>query len=333
MGTVKTAGRAMDLLDELGGNTSSVQSIKTTLGTEIAKYENDPVANAVYYCGGNVVYFANASSELNGRYFALGREIKNTAKYYNNVLESAKLIGKIDEANKKEINELRNIEKYINKSETLKCVASDFVGQISKSWLDGGSYLGLSKPNVNSAIGTVLNKVLYVCSSTTPRYVGQDLCTLVDLYILLDEVDVIGTTDYEDLMRTVDGTNLLEEITDILEDNPRMASISVDFENMTVSLVSAAILSDAISPADFQMIAGDIANAVNEVSGLSDEEQIAYITDSAFRTINQNGMSVSYDAVQVTAEKLVSDIKTTKGEITSSTIENFFEKYSAELNG
>ena len=333
MGTLKMADKALDMVEELASSNSSMQSIRNTLGTGLDEYKNDPLANVVYYCGGNIVYYANASSELNGNYFRLGREMKNTARYYSEILSSAKVIGKISEATPSEIRKLQDIEKYIKKSETLKCITSDVVSNISGAWLEGESYLGLTRPNVNSAISPVLNKVLYVCSNTTPKHVGKDISTLIELYILLRDTDVIGQASYEEIMSVIDRTDLIGRIEEILSKNPRMSNIVVDFENMTVSLVSSAMLSDAISPENFEMIAEDIASAVNEVSGLPEEEQIAVVTSRAFRTINENGMDVPYDVVQVTAEKLMADIKTTTGEITSKTIQNFFEKYGSSSQG
>ena len=331
MGSLKMVGKAVELGRTLGGEDVAIEESMGGIEAGISKYKDDPVANLVYYCGGNVVYFANASSELNGNYFTLGKELKNTAKYYDEIISAAKLMGRIDKADPKEVRELQNIEKYINKSETLKAIASDFVSEISGSWIEGEEFMGLERPSVTSAISPVLNRVLYVCSQTTPRFVAEDMGTLIDLYILLYESDIIGSSNYSEMVSLIDDTSFLEKVSDILKDNPRMKDISLDFENMTVSIISAALLSDAISQREFKMIAGDIADAVNNVRELPREEQISIVADNAYRTINENGLEVPFDVIQTTAERLVDDIETTKGDITAGTIENFFEKYSADL--
>lgn len=331
MGSLKMAGRAVEFGAELGSGNSQIETTVGNLDRSISEYKNDPVANVIYYCGGNIVYYANASSELNGNYFTLGRELKNTAKYYNEILSSAKLMGKIEQATPKEVDGLKNIEKYINKSETLKCIASDFVSGVSSAWMDGGSFMGLQRPNITSAINPVLNKVLYVCSQTKPRYVARDMGTLIDLYVLLYDSDIIGKANYAEMVSLIDDTNFLDKVSEILKDNPRMADISLDFENMTVSIVSAAVLSDAISQREFKMIASDIADTLNNVKDLSPEEQVSFVTDNAYRSINESGLEVPYSVIETTAKKLVEDIAVTSGDITSTTVENFFEKYRADF--
>lgn len=330
MGTVKMAGRAVDFGAELGKGNASLEKTVENIDRSLSSYENDPIANMVYYCGGNIVYYANASSELNGNYFTLGRELKNTTKFYDDILSAAKLVGKIEGASRREVEELRNVKKYINKSETLKCIASDFVSGISGKWLEGESFMGLAKPNLTSAVNPVINKVLYVCSKTTPRYVAEDMGTLIEIYILLYESDIIGKSDYSEMISMIDDTDFIDKVSEILKKNPRMADISLDFDNMTISIVSAAMLSDMISQREFRIIAGDIADTINNVKDLPLEDQISIVTDSAYRSINDTGLDIPYDIVETTAQKLVDDVNKTQGEITSDTIRNFFEKYSAD---
>ncbi len=330
MGSVKTLDRVFELAEDITVDGNNVLGdTKAELEDQLAVYRDDPIANAVYYCGGNIIYYANASSELNGNYFALGREIKNTAEYYNEILSSARLMANIDEATPDEVNELSSVGKYINKSESLKCITSDFVSQTAKAWMDGESFLGLSKPYVTSTINPVINKVLYVCSQTAPKYVEKDMTTLLELYILFYEAELIGVTDYSEMISIIDNTDFIERVEDILAKNPRMADISLDFDNMALNMISTAIL-DGMSEEDLDRIVTNISDVVNNVADMSDEDRIAIIKDEVYRSINKNGLKVSYDMVEVAAEQLVEDLRTTTGEITSDTIKNFFEKYSVD---
>ena len=79
---------------------------------------------------------------------------------------------------------MKVLGKEINKAETLKTVAADIVPELSKNWLDGKPYLGTDKPKFNKISESVFNKMLYVCKSSTVDTVGDDLNTLLNVYMI-----------------------------------------------------------------------------------------------------------------------------------------------------
>ena len=332
MGTVKTVDRAVDMIGSLNVEDVNTEELEDQLDSLIGDYKDDPVANAVYYCGGNLTYYASASSDIDGGYFSITREIKNTGKYFNKILDSARLMVNMNEATSSEIADLKKVGKYINKSESLKNIAADFISGTAGAWLEGEAFMGLPRPAVTAAANPVLNKVLYVCSKTTPRYVASDMTTLIELYLLFLDEGIIDNTDYADLLSLFGDDGFLNDIKRILKKNPRMAAIADAVDELTVSMITSALIDGGIGEGELNVIMEDISEAVNGVRHLPRDEQIDIIKGTAYDAIKNSGLDVPMDMVEVTVEQLVDDIGATSGDITPDTIRAFFEKYRADLD-
>ncbi len=332
MGTVKMFDRAVTMIESLDVQDVDTDELEDQLDDLIGDYKNDPVANVVYYCGGNIAYYASATSDLDGSYFAINRELKNTGKYFNKILDSARLMVNMNEATSSEIEDLKRVGKYINKSESLKNIAADFISGTAGAWLEGEAFMGLPRPAVTEAANPVINKVLYVCSKTTPRYVANDMTTLIELYLLFLEEGIIDNTNYVDLLSLFGDDSFLNDIKRILKKNPRMADIADAVDDLTVSMITAAVIDGGIGEGELNIIMEDISDAVNEVRHLPREDQIDFIKSTAYEAIRNSGLDVPEDMVEVTVEKLVDDIGATSGDITPDTIRAFFEKYRADLD-
>ena len=75
IGTLKLT---VSTIDTVKANPTLSESIKvdSQLTDELRKYSNDLPSNVVYYCGGNLVYKISAASTLNGKRFAIDKEVK-----------------------------------------------------------------------------------------------------------------------------------------------------------------------------------------------------------------------------------------------------------------
>lgn len=327
MGTLKVASKAFyDLNDE---KDIFKFTIKEDVIAACDGYSKDLFGNVVYYCGGNLLYKSVATSNLNDNFFALESEIDNTFYAIGDVFSMNKTLNKIDMATQKEKNTLKNLGSNVKKAETLKAAASDILPELAKKWLNDEPYQGLAKPKVSGASENFFDKMLYVCKSSTPDTVGDDLSTLLNVFIIAQENGILGSENYKDMLEKAKMTGAFEKIKTELEKNPRMAGLTADIDTMSIKSIASALKN--FNSGNYEALMGNISGVLNTAMSLTGQDRLDYITNYTKSYIQQYGINIGDDVAEETAKKLAEEIvdkRTTP--ISVDEIKSFWDKYAVK---
>lgn len=288
----------------------------------------DIVGNVLYYCGGNLIYKSVASSSLNDNYFSLGNEIDRTFKTSNDLMSMTRIISNIEVATPEEKEMLRHLGEEVDKAETLKAATADILPNLAKKWLNDEPYEGISKPKVSKASESFFDKMLYVCKSTTPDTVGADLSTLLNVYLIAYENNILISENYKEMIELAKTTGAFDLIKQELNKNRRMAGISLDVDNVGMKSIATAIQSFNIE--NYDILMNNITGVLNNALNLDGQKRLDYVTNMTKNYINQYGIDLGDDVAGEVAERLIDELIDDKKVVSVDDLKGFWDKYSVK---
>ena len=329
LGSVKIATKTFKQLNE-ASETTNVKFKQNAIRL-FENCSNDLVGNVFYYCGGNLVYRSVATSKLNDNYFGLKNEIDNTFITAENLLSMNQLLNNIDAATDEEKNMLKNLGRDVDKTETLKSATADVLPVIAKNWLNDEDYEGIKKPKVSKACESFFDKMLYVCKSTTPETVGDDLSTLLNVYLIAYEHDVLVSENYKEMIEKAKVSGAFDLIKKELNKNPRMAGISVDIDTMGMKSIASALQSFNFE--NYDILMNDITSVLNDAINRDNKERLDYVTEMTKQYIQQYGIDLGDDVAEEVAQRLVDELVDHRTSVTVEDLKEFWDKYSIKAKG
>ena len=326
-GTLRLTVKTIDTVNNNPTISKSVR-INEKFVNELRKYSTDAPATIVYHCGGNLVYRMSAVSDLNGKRFAIEKEVKGMETALNDaveVLPALNNLGSITEEQKKNVLDLPG---DINNSETLKCLSSDFVSGASSKWLEGEKFMNMSIPKVGNVIEPIVGNILYVCKGTTPETSAEDIETLLRVYIIISENKLLESGNYEELILHFSENDVINDICDVLEKNDRMKGIAKAVRNVTMNTVASAINSFKYDIAQYDMLMTNLAASLNQLDGLPTDQKVDIMTNDAMQYINDYGIEMPESIARVTAEQMINELSNENGAVTPQRLQVLFDSYA-----
>ncbi len=328
MGTLRIASTAAYSINE--SDSAFNFKINSKLVRTLDKFSNDAVGTVLFYSGGALVYQSTSTSRLNDNHFELSNEIEETFDGVDDVLNVGIFVSKIDKASAEQKESLKHVGNQVNDSETLKCLAADIIPDISRKWLKGMPYYNVERPKVGRASAMFFDKMLYVCTSSTPDTVGADLNTLLNVYLIAYEYGVLNCHDYDEMIDIATETGVFDKMKEELNKNRRMAGIGLEIDTMSVRVVSSVIYS--LDPEDYKGVTEEITGMLNDALDLSKEERVDFITDEAEKYINQYDVDIDDALAKELAEEFSNKLLDTDTELTVEDVEKFWEDYTLTKN-
>lgn len=329
MGTLKIASKT---LDKLNGESDQLKfRIKEDYVAACDGYSKDIFGNIVYYCGGNLIYKSLATSKLNDNFFALEKEIDNTFLALDDLISMGKVLNNIDTASEDEKNSLRNLGDKVNQAETLKAASADILPELSKKWLNDEPYQGIAKPKVSGASENFFDKMLYVCKSSTPDTVGDDLSTLLNVFLIAQENGILKSENYKEMLEKARMTGAFELIKAELSQNPRMAGLTADIDTMGIKSIASAIKN--FNSGNYETLMSDITGVLNNAISLTGQERLDYVTNYTKNYIHRYGIGIGDDIAEETAKRLVDElVDKRKTPLSVDELKSFWDKYAVQSN-
>lgn len=290
------------------------------------KFSNDAVGSVLYYSGGALVYESVSTSRLNDNHFELSTEIEETFEGVDDILNVGIIVSQIDDASPEQIEMLKHVGDQVNDAETLKCLAADIIPDISRKWLKDMPYYNVARPNVGRASALFFDKMLYVCTSSTPDTIGADLNTLLNVYLIAHEYGILTCDDYESMIDTARETGVFDKMKEELNKNRRMSGIGLEIDTMSVRVVASVIFS--LDPEDYAGVTEEITNMLNDALEYNKEDRVQYITQEAEKYIDQYDVDIDESIAKELAEEFSNKLLDTNTELTVEDVEKFWEDYT-----
>ena len=287
---------------------------------------DDLVGSIFYYSGGIFVYKAVATSELNDNHFALENEIDNTFLTADDLMSMMSVLNHIATASEAEKNMLRNLGTNVDKAETLKAATADILPVLSKKWMNDEPYEGAVKPKVSKASESFFDKMLYICTKSTPDTVGADLSSLLNVYLIAFENDLVISENYKEMLEKAKITGAFELIKNELKKNPRMSGIDLELDNTTMKSIASAI--QTFNPENYDNLMNNITGMLNNAINLDGQQRFDFITQYTKNFINQHGINLGDDVVNEITQRFIDELVEDKTNVTVDDLKAFWDKYS-----
>ena len=331
-GTLRAASSVIDCTKASGVNLAKM-GIPEKQTTEFQAFASDAPSMILYACGGDLLYRATASFELEGERYALIREldvIGDTAediKAMLNIFSSKK-----DQFTDEDKQSVESLKEAIKSSGTVKFVSAGFLSEASKTWLKGGKYLGIGRPTFGKVIDPMISEILLVCKDTDSSTVPADVSTLLNIYVIATEHGMIRNPDYEKLVGKMGHDTLMDDICNELKANPRMAYIADMLTGVVVRTVSSAINLSGVRGPEYEKLLVNLADSLNSLKGASNEVKVSYMTNYIVDYADEYGVELPENMATVTAQYMVEEIDSESGEVDSEHIREFLDRHSVDGN-
>ena len=189
----------------------------------------------------------------------------------------------------------------------------------------------MKKPRVNRVCETFFNKMLFVCKSSTPDTVGEDFATMVNVYIIAYENNMLSSENYKQMLERAKATGAFEEIKKELSENPRMAGISLEVEEITIKSIFNYNIS--LEDQNYDNLMSNLANTLSVAMNYEGEARKQYIANLTRGYIHDYGIDIGDDVVNEVSERFVDEVMDGKTYVTVDDVKAFWDKYSESANG
>lgn len=327
VGTLKIADDATSTLEKNSKFISGI-TFNNAEFDAIKRYSDEWPTVSLRALGGDLIYNSVSMVSLDGQAVPLRKEIENidlTMSVLNHTTEILRDISSISKDNVIILEEALEKLKY---SPSFKLLASDFLSEASGAWLSGEQYMGMSKFEAGGIVDPIVNELLKVCTKTTPDAVCEDLSTILHIFLVAADNDLIGSQDLSGIIDKLNENDLIDQFCAVLIRNPRMAYIADGVWEISIKAVSYVIKHFNYTGTQYEDLMSEFAESLNSVKNYNYEKRVEFMTDHVQRHIHTLGINLPTDISEIVAEAMVSEIEGFGGVIDSRHVKNFFNSYS-----
>ncbi len=327
LGTLSTAGTLLRGLKRM--NVSTNQILPADELSEIEYYVYDGGAAILNAAGGNLVFDAVAITELNDRPLSLRREVEACMEVCYEFSRVFKVVSKPDQATEEQKEILRGLGDRIDDSEFTRLLAADFLNSAANAWLEGESFLKISRPNLGDVLNPLMDKALLVCAEATPDCVGRDITTVLNIYLIAVEHGLTKNPDRDDLMAALEDGGVLDLIYAELLKNPCMAHLAGELSNTALRIMAEAIDWADFSSDVYRDLMDNLSEAMNLVNGMEGAtfaEQVESMTRYTMHYAEQYGVELPEGMAKMAASAMVEQLAGNE-KLTADHLEKFFNHY------
>ena len=331
-GTLRTATAAVDCMTAAGASLSKM-GIANEQAEAVKKYADDAPSAVLYACGGELLYRATASFELEGERYALADELDGIRDAATDMRTMMKVFtSKKTTLTDEDKQSIKRFQGAIGSSGTVRFVSAGFLSKAAGTWLEGNKYLGMGRPTFGKVIDPVVSEILAVCVSTDTGTVPADITTMLNIYVLVTEYDMIRSPNYEKLVTQMGETSLMDDICAELKANPRMAYIAEMMTDTVVRTVASAINLSKVAESEYEQLLVNLADSMNSLKGEGGDVKVARMTDYIVHYVDKFGVDLPENMATVTAQYMVEEIDSNDGNVTTDQVRAFLGRYAVSTN-
>ncbi len=291
-GTLNVAGTLYDGMKKMGFGWNSVGLSEDVMDSTLSPFVHDVTVNAFSVAGGNLVYDAITTADLDGEAITLRREIDACMDILVDFTEMTKVFA-AGGATEEQEESLRRLGEDIDKSRVMCIVVTDFIKGAAGSWRDGETFLGVPRPQFGDFVDPLMTQVLhFLKENTEPDYISMDLNTMLNVYLVILQNNLVSNPDSSDLIGQLDSSNILNDIYAELHKNVRMQGLISELTRSTMGLMAGVLQSLDMGDGRYQDLMSNLAEAVTLVNSMNTNdfaEQVEMMTEHAMHYTREYG--------------------------------------------
>lgn len=331
-----SAMEAPDVKEEMSADGLSYERLSTESAEDdhvleqvmgvAAEVSEDPMINIVNDLGGPLFAWMTSGSLQDGNRkidFTLSEELPHLTESAAELIDAVALV-QDDEITIEDKDALVGAIETLLASDWVAELASDSVGYIAETWLEGDSFLGIASPDMGPVLQPVMDVALTVLSTEDAETLRRDVSTVaVILTDLMSAGFLTEDPDYEELLLKLGESGLLNNLLTTLEANPHMAALSAELRAMSVRLVSS-VLGDALKNTEaYDPMIDQLSFELTNVLEKTPEEREEVIKESVKVAFADYGVSVPEDVAVELSEQAIAELGE-DGAIDSEELKDYF---------
>ena len=330
MGVLDTLDRAYDTVEVVGEDVLARVRVDKNEIKNILKYKNNICGKLFYELGGKEIYRQVTSSTMYGERVYLLDELDAVNATAVRVMDTYEVILNPDTATLEDSEKIRVLGESIGDLKITRGILADLISDAASKWVNGESYMGITKPQLPSLVSKPFDDMLTVCAETDEQSLPYNLSTIFNLYALVIDTDLlhIDFNDFESAFTFVTETQIIERINAEIANNKYMKHIKLT--SISMAAVAQQLNGTVLSEEQFNNLSDGLASAINSVNGRgygTREEKVDALSEYAKDYIMDAGVDVPDSVVDAVAEELLSELPE-DGEITPEDIKSVFDKYA-----
>lgn len=328
VGVLSAAGTVLKGTEEMKVKWSTM-GINEEMIASVRSYTDDPAVLLLDAAGGGLIFDAAACTHLNGRRVYLSREVDTCMAALSDLLIGVSVLNHVSTATEEELDALAHLGNHIAASEAAKSVSADFLNVMAKAWLEGKTFMKISKPAFGELVDPLLTGILQVCADSDASCVARDITTFLNIFLIAAEYGLLSDPDYDQLAQDLGADGVLGLIFDELDCNPCTAHLTDELSNMSLRIMASAIDASGFTKEQMNGLMGDLSDALNRVNGMgnSPDEQVESMKEYTMYYAEQYGVTIPESLAEVAAIALVDKMADAGGKLTADDLTELFEQY------
>ncbi len=327
VGTVSLLGYAYDEAKAMRVNFSKIASDDVIAIVE--PYLEDPAVRILSAFGGELIFDAVTTTELEEETLALRREVEALLALVRDFVAISKVLSKLDTATEEQLATISGLGAQIEESVTMRLIAADFLNGAAENWLEGKRFFSISRPKCGDIIDPILDEALVVCRESDKDCVARDITTILNIYVIAAESGLLSNPDQETLLDALDENGVLDRIYAELKKNPCMAHLADRLTVTAMQLMMKAIDWSGIHSEDYREMLGGLSEAISDIGGtegMTFEEQVGALTEYTVEMGEEYGIQIPESMAEMAASTMLGQLGSLE-ELTPEDLEKFLNQY------
>lgn len=324
VGTLGATQKIFGIVKTYSSNSADLNEI----ADEITYYSNDAASVVLGFCGANAIFDLTATAEVAGERTTLNKELDAISR-----LDVMTLVASISDFTNITPEAKKNIDdslSVIEDSALIRSFVADTLSSAAKTWLDGGTFMGMEKPNLgdDSVVESLVTQLIEICSTSSPYTIVADISTLVNLSSIISEAEgLLSASNYEEFARELSKNNIVARIETEIDKNPHMRPIMTFIKDMTMQTLVTELKDNLnYSEEEYEQLLTGLAESLTEVKDLNEILQSSAMKDEAKEHLQNMGIEVPDEIIDTVSETLLEEFANEE-QISYEMIEQFLNSY------
>lgn len=215
-------------------------------------------------------------------------------------------------------------------SEWIRLLATDSLVAMSETWLENQAFAGMDRPVLDATLNPTVNRLLEVLSTETAATLEEDIHIILDVVGDLMVNDLLTKdADYTAMVQRMGASGLLTDMLEKLEQNQRMHTLAAELKALSIRLVTNMLGTDLLRGGEYAEMMENMADTLNNVLEMSEEERNAIITQSIKDIFSEQGFDVPDEVALEMSNQLIDDLGE-DGEITGDELTDYMVNHADE---
>ena len=330
VGALSTADNLLD-----GANSDRIKwesmGFEEELIDSVRSVSGDPAVAVLEAMGCGLIFDASACTRLNGNPAYLRREADACMAAVDDIVVIVGMLQSPEDITPDQREALGHLEERIQASEAVKMIAADTVNLIADTWLEGNTFMKIGMPEFGELVDPLMTGILRVCAESNASCVSRDIGTLLRIYLIAVDNDLLVNPDYDELADSLDEGGVLNLIYDELVKNPCMAHLAGKLTDMSLRIMMSALEWSDISEQQMESLMGDLSDALNQINGQSGsaEERVETMKEYTMQYAEKYGIKVPPALAEMASVALIEKLGDRGSSLTSEDLWEFLEDFSS----